>query len=245
MGRRDYINLLPKELLSDVFIRLPAKSLGQFVAISSLSGSATVAYVFMLKASQWKRVADPPFDLIKRVAGIFLEGSLHWLSEKSMIIWAYNIAEKEFSGVPLPIGVFDSNSVFPRLGVLKGCLCLFSNVINSVSELYVMKEYGVVGSWTKLSVVLSDVSHVASLNFRDDSSGFPEHGDSVLLVSNAKFSDLYDTEVLGLPNDFRVGMTFVESLVSPEKDGNKKTTETIPRPRQCRYDDMSGWLKAW
>ena len=165
-----------------------------------------------------------------------------------MIIGAYNIAEKEFSGVPLPIGVFDSSSVFPRLGVLKGCLCLFSNVINSVSELYLMKEYGVVESWIKLSVVLSDVSHVASLDLRDDSSGFPEYGQSVLLVSNAQFSKLYDTKVLGLPNDFRVGMTFVESLVSPKKDGKKKTrgkkSETILSQRQYRYD-MSGWLQAW
>ena len=34
MGRLDYINLLPKELLSEVFTRLPAKSLGQCKCVS-------------------------------------------------------------------------------------------------------------------------------------------------------------------------------------------------------------------
>lgn len=206
-------------------------------------------YVYMFKTKQWKKVGVSPYDHRNQryVAGIFLKGSIHWLIEGSKIIAAFNIANREFSAVPLPDGVFDINSEYPRLGVLRGCLCLFSNVINNISELYVMKEYGVVESWIKLSVLLADVAHVASLDLAEDSSILLDSGQSILLVSSAEKATFHNTKVLGLPNDFRVGMTFVESLVSPNKDGNKKMTgrkseTTIQRQHK---DDISGWLMAW
>ncbi|KAK1370724.1 F-box domain-containing protein [Heracleum sosnowskyi] len=205
-------------------------------------------YVYMLKTKQWKKVGFSPYDHKHQrcVSGIYFKGSLHWLIEKPSIIAAYDVGNKNFSGVPLPIGDFDSSSEFPRLGILKGCLCLFSNVINSISELYVMQEYGVVESWTKLSVLLTDVSHVASLDLLEDSSVLLKSGQSVLLVSSAEKSTIRNMKVLGLPNDFRVGMSFVESLVSPNKDGNKKIRRRKSETMTTRNrDDISGWLMAW
>lgn len=205
-------------------------------------------YIYMLKSKQWKKVGFCPYDYKHQrcVGGVFFKGCLHWLTEKSTIIAAYDIAKRKFSEVPLPVGIFDSSLEFPRVGVLKGCLCLFNDVINSISELYVMKEYGMVESWIKLSVVLADVSHVASLDLQEDRLDLLNSGQSVLLVSSAKKATVNNSKVLGLPNDFRVGMSFVESLVSPNKDGNKKIrgkkSERIPR--QYR-DDILGWLMAW
>ncbi|XP_074343579.1 F-box/kelch-repeat protein At3g06240-like [Apium graveolens] len=205
-------------------------------------------YIFMLKTKQWEKVGVSPYAYKhqRRVGGVVLKGCLHWLTEKSTIIAAYDIAKREFSGVPLPVGILDSSLEFLRLGVLKGCLCLFSNVINNISELFVMKEYGVVESWTKLSVVLADVSHVASLDLLEDRSDFVNSGQSVLLVSSAEKATVHNSKVLGLPNDFRVGMSFIESLVSPNEDGKKKIrakkSQTIAREYK---DDISGWLMAW
>lgn len=193
------------------------------------------AYVYMLQSNQWNKVGLFPYEHVSpydRVsvnvpirtpgaAGILVEGSLHWLAKNyndrnSCHISALNIANKEFFEVPPPKGVFDYITSCPRLGVLKGCLCLTTGVYNR-NELWVMKEYGVVESWVKMSVFLTEDSRIVSLDLQEDSLVMLEGGQFVLLVTNAKEVILQDLKVIGLPHDFRVGMTFIDTLVSPNK----------------------------
>ncbi|KAK1370725.1 F-box domain-containing protein [Heracleum sosnowskyi] len=209
------------------------------VAICYEFGSFST-YVYMLKTNQWNKVGFSPYEHVSPydhvnvqtrapgAAGIFLEGSLHWLAKKfddrnSCLISAFNIAKKEFSQVPPPKGVFDYITRCPRLGVLKGCLCLTTGVFNR-NELWVMREYGVVESWVKLSVFLTEDSSIVSLDFQEDGLFMLEGGRFVFLVSNAKEVILQDMKVIGLPQDFRLGMTFVDTLVSPNYIDYKKST---------------------
>ncbi|XP_074343917.1 F-box/kelch-repeat protein At3g06240-like [Apium graveolens] len=209
------------------------------VAICYESGSFC-AYVYMLKTNQWNKVGFSPYvhlcpyDHVNvplvtyGAAGIFVEGCLHWLAKKyndnnSCLIASFNLAKKEFSEVPPPKGVFDYMRRRPRLGVLKGCLCLITGVYNR-NELWVMKEYGVVESWVKMSVFLTEDSSIVSLDLQEDSLVMLEGGQFILLVSDAKEVILQDMKVIGLPHDFRVGMTYIDTLFSPNKIDYKKNT---------------------
>lgn len=203
------------------------------VAICYESGSFC-AYVYMLKTNQWNKVGFSPYDHVNvrirapGAAGILVEGSLHWLAKNyndrnSCLISAFNIAKKEFSEVPPPKGVFDYITRCPRLGVLKGCLCLTTGVYNR-NELWVMQKYGVAESWVKMSVFLTEDSSIFSLDLKEDGLFMSEGGQFVLLVSNGKEATLQDMNVTGLPHDFLVGMTFVDTLVSPNKIDYKNNT---------------------
>lgn len=192
----------------------------------SLKGEFCV-YVYMLKKNQWKKIGLSPYDHRVRnpatgipFAGIFVRGSLHWLAKNyddqdSWHISAFNIANEEFSEVSPPIGVKNLSVRHLRLGVLKGCLYLMA-VVKKRTELWVMKEYGVVESWIKLPFDLTRDSQIVSLDLPEDSLVVREAGKFFLRSSDAREEVI---EVLGLPDKsiYRVGMTFVDTLVSPNK----------------------------
>ena len=70
------------------------------------------------------------------VAGIFVGGCLHWLAksvdDSSWLISAFNIANKNFSQVP--VANETSNGGF-ELGLLKGYLCMIKKVNGVMSAL--------------------------------------------------------------------------------------------------------------
>ncbi|KAK1370730.1 F-box domain-containing protein [Heracleum sosnowskyi] len=185
-------------------------------------------FVYTLSTNQWKKVGFSPYDhkLHRPTSGTYVAGSLHWLAnnvnDSSLIIASFSIADKEFSEVPLPKGIANLSFKVLRLGDFKGCLCLFTSVFNGGTECWLMKEYGVVESWMKLSFFLTEASWVVSLHLQEDSLVLLEGGQFVLLVSTAIEVTLQRMTILGLPDDSRFGMTSVDSLVSPNsKNVNK------------------------
>ncbi|KAK1354931.1 hypothetical protein POM88_048187 [Heracleum sosnowskyi] len=206
------------------------------VAISTQSGSKKNAcvYVYMLKKNLWKMVGFSPYNHDVHwmpAAGIFVNGCLHWLTKKfndsSWLIAAYNIASEEFSEVALPNEVFHVLE-FVRLGILKGCLCLASS---STTEVWLMEEYGVVESWVKLPVVVTEVSRVVSLHLPEDRLLKLECDQFILLVSDANEVTMYTYSEDGFIDPNQFGMTCSDSLVSlnnkDEKKKNIRKTKTI------------------
>lgn len=104
----------------------------------------------------------------------------------------------------------------PRIGVFKSCLCLFDR-----TELWVMKEYGVVASWIKLLDVSSTHNyglifiHDLSLKMLEDSLVLLGSKESFLLVSEARELKWFNyMKFTGSEDSFQVVMTFVDSLIS-------------------------------
>lgn len=93
-------------------------------------------------------------------------------------------------------------------------------------------------SWTKISFSYSDLSFIwpkISFSYNDLSCTWPIHlfGDvKVLLAKDRNKVVVYkledetsrDTAVLGIPSWFRVGLTFVDSLVSPNSSNEIRGT---------------------
>ncbi|XP_059629554.1 F-box protein CPR1-like [Cornus florida] len=86
--------------------------------------------------------------------GEFASGALHWVvrpkpeSHKSRLITAFDLGDKEYRLVPQPD--YSVVNLHMNVVVLEGCLCLVCNYVSVHVDIWVMKEYGVKESWTKL-----------------------------------------------------------------------------------------------
>lgn len=180
-------------------------------------------YVYMLKKNYWDKVGLAPYNYKQSDggAGMFVGGCLHWLVKNVGSPWfisAFTIASKEFSQVAVP----DRAS---RLGVLKGCLCLINmDASMGISELWVMKEYGVLESWIKFSVNISKVNPQVPLHLQENNLVEMDNGKSFLVVTNAEEAKPHNCTKVGISQSItEAGMTYVESLVSPNnKEAHQK-----------------------
>lgn len=110
--------------------------------------------VYSLKSDSWVRGPDVPCPFVSfREDGVLVNSTLHWVheivlkDEKHYSIIGFCLGNNSFNEVPLPM--FEEQFINFRVGVLDGCLCLMVNDLD-FSDIWVMKEYGVVESWTRL-----------------------------------------------------------------------------------------------
>jgi len=102
----------------------------------------------------WKSIQECPFDAVStRQCGKFVSGTINWLTfidiyrQSARFIVSFDL-EKESCRKILPPddeGV-DTSNLF--LGVLRDFLCIISG-----NDVWIMKEYGIQESWTKLFIV--------------------------------------------------------------------------------------------
>jgi len=110
--------------------------------------------VHILGTYFWKSIQECPFDVVStRQCGKFVSGTINWLTfidiyrQSARFIVSFDL-EKESCRKILPPddeGV-DTSNLF--LGVLRDFLCIISG-----NDVWIMKEYGIQESWTKLFIV--------------------------------------------------------------------------------------------
>ncbi|XP_062015150.1 F-box protein CPR1-like [Rosa rugosa] len=107
------------------------------------------ALIFSSKPNIWKRIESPLFSKMA-YKGTLVNEALHWLSYRDRVIIAFDLAKEELRTMPLP----EHNNVenFGYLGAFGSCLCVYDEAyIKSGSvDLWVMRDYGVADSWTKM-----------------------------------------------------------------------------------------------
>ncbi|MCH99139.1 F-box protein [Trifolium medium] len=93
-----------------------------------------------------------------QLLGKYVSGTLNWVGYKGHIgsteyvILSFDMEKETYQEVLLPQNVGDDYVCRPLLYVLSNCLCVcFVNETNFV--VWLMKEYGVVDSWTKLTII--------------------------------------------------------------------------------------------
>lgn len=121
-------------------------------ASCSISSRSISFEVFNLKTGYWKMGQavhiniDNPDEI-----GIFSNGSIHWLvrhsggSDKREKVLSFDIKDEIFIETSLPDG-----GGFSFLGDMKGCLYAVCGGDGADVDVWVMKEYGVESSWTKV-----------------------------------------------------------------------------------------------
>lgn len=122
-------------------------------------------YLYSLKLNSWRRIENLPFrvSLGSFGDGALLNGALHWIAEKNeqngnkYCVLAFDLSSEEFRKMACPS--FPEEYFYSHnLKIINGSLCLI--ITNnypwngiSVVDLWVMEDYGVDESWTKLTSV--------------------------------------------------------------------------------------------
>ncbi|KAK4439432.1 F-box protein CPR1 [Sesamum alatum] len=110
--------------------------------------------IYSLKSNSWKRVSDYPHILPsgKRVWGVYLNDALHTVVKHCHhceSIMAFDLGTAEHHELPRP-DLTGENVGVASVEVMGGYLTALVPRNMNRSEIWVMKEYGVKESWTKL-----------------------------------------------------------------------------------------------
>ncbi|KAL3506372.1 hypothetical protein ACH5RR_031754 [Cinchona calisaya] len=199
------------------------KVVGIFCVFSGAAVSKTLVEVYSLKTDSWKRIEDFkggfPFDF-----GKYVNGKLHWATRNdfksrkhSWKIVSLDLGNETYGEVErLDYGEGVDHWSFDVLG---GCLSVLCNYKRIRADVWVMKEYGVRDSWTK----------VISIPYLDSPAEY-RYNRPICLLRNGEILLNYGSRlVLYNPrnntfkfsqiNNFQKVNMYVESLVSPNACG--------------------------
>ncbi|XP_060201764.1 F-box protein CPR1-like [Lycium barbarum] len=195
--------------------------------------------ILVLKSGSWRRIGKYPTG-VHRVRGFrdcgtddlpFVHGAFHWLgmlryptiiSQYHTII-SFNISNEVYGEIPLlerMLNRFRMQFIEHGVSVLRGMLCFYSTYSDTwegTFKLWVMKDYGIKESWTKLITIQeANLFHSAR----------PKHmfADGEVLMcckSSGRLSSVFRTS--GGPFGFwpqrttaKQGIVYTESLISPK-----------------------------
>ncbi|RZC54600.1 hypothetical protein C5167_013454 [Papaver somniferum] len=123
------------------------------------------ARVYTLGTDSWRVLDDIPyiFCLYGRANGVLLNGVLHWLvypdykdiNKLTRVILSFDVGGEKFGEIQLPKplwGVPEGGEDYykTRISLLDDKLCLSWNLGDGDVDVWVMNDYGVIESWTKL-----------------------------------------------------------------------------------------------
>ena len=165
-----------KKLLPNIISRNQLLTLGfayhsqkndyKILRIVCYNGCWPMAEVYTMSTDSWRKVVVPVDYLIRCQSNLsisdcfFFNGALHNVvnSVKHAFILSFDVNDETFCKIMLPQHYLDEfEQSFVRLSEFKGLLALFVFNIDWddfdwISHIWVMREYGVFESWTKICV---------------------------------------------------------------------------------------------
>ncbi|XP_057765030.1 F-box protein CPR1-like [Salvia miltiorrhiza] len=195
------------------------------------------AMIYGLKSNRWRRLEhfSYPLPFLRGHWRVHVNGALHTLVAESdnqftVKIMAFSVENEGHYVVAMPQGV-QIKGVDMSLDVIDGCLSLVCAYRSRV-VIWVMKDYGVKESWTKLLSISPPA--IEQGDFLKPLV-YSREGDKILLNCSDKKLVWYDLSLRTVENVLVDGMPFVfyaepcvETLVSPngsttvEKHGQEK-----------------------
>ncbi|KAI3725846.1 hypothetical protein L1987_65642 [Smallanthus sonchifolius] len=163
----------------------------------------TYVSVYSLHNNSWRKLPSYPYDLagFHVVSGVLVNQNFHWLASirprNSSSIVAFSFATEEFNEIKLPDSIENEEAeCYFDMAVLGGKLALYlSN--GEDYDLWVMEEYGVGESWTRVCV---ETGPVRPLCFVEGSDRDILLGDEVrVLVYNLDEKICRNVRIVGGP----------------------------------------------
>ncbi|XP_019175214.1 PREDICTED: F-box/kelch-repeat protein At3g23880-like isoform X2 [Ipomoea nil] len=175
-----------------------------------------IVKAYSLRANSWTMMSGFSSAYIYGKCGVFLNGAIHWeiRDTDSWDIVALDLGTERYRTMALPRA--ENGKFYWTLGVSRGCLLACCFYYPKRTHLWVMKEYGVAESWTKVvSFTLSD-HHRGYITVLHMS----ENGEEVLLklgtqlaVYNSRNGSFKHVECVASPRTIEVqSATYDESL---------------------------------
>ncbi|MCD7466557.1 hypothetical protein HAX54_003371 [Datura stramonium] len=121
-----------------------------------------VVNVYSLKANSWSTIQGFSSGSLNGKLGVFANGALHWEARQSHCssgfweIVTLDLAVMRYGKIALP-SYEDDGGIYWTLGVSRGYLVACCNYEPNSADMWMMKEYGVEKSWTKLVTISSPV----------------------------------------------------------------------------------------
>jgi F-box interacting protein len=117
--------------------------------------------VYSLSTHSWTRVEEEwPKESHPYSSSASLNGAFHWLVTLSGLpitssaLLAFDLATKKFREYTILVQL-DEDSVVGFV-VLRGCICICTNVYVTLKDVWVIKEYGLDNTWTRLYTIMLD-----------------------------------------------------------------------------------------
>ncbi|WMV48254.1 hypothetical protein MTR67_041639 [Solanum verrucosum] len=109
--------------------------------------------MYSLKSDSWRCVDDCPRMAQFNVSGKFVHGKLHWVCDRyrDPNIISIDLADEKWGEMDQPCD--DVGEIALRVGVLGSDLSVLCNCNMLLVDVWVMKEYGVKESWTKMFTI--------------------------------------------------------------------------------------------
>ncbi|KAL3506371.1 hypothetical protein ACH5RR_031753 [Cinchona calisaya] len=114
-------------------------------------------HVYSLKRNSWRRIGDFNKGVPSDQWGHFSNGNLHWIVNRDKIV-SFDMAKETFGEVQLP--KFEEETTDWSLEVVSGTLALYQYFRRYRVDVWIMKEYGVGDSWTRVVFI----SHSNDIN---------------------------------------------------------------------------------
>lgn len=190
--------------------------------------------VYSLATDQWNIVtALPPFTLCDSDGSdllAFVNGAVHCVARKKTkkksinFVSAFDLGDNAFSEIAMPPRVGE-NSAHLSISVYRNCLALIQgehSIISILSlNLWMMKEYAVVSSWTKVLTFDNQGDYIPRV------IGFKNSGEVLLAMKTGHFiSEYFDTQkvkILQISGNHTIVDSYVESLVLLDKPNRAVT----------------------
>ncbi|KAF6145089.1 hypothetical protein GIB67_013440 [Kingdonia uniflora] len=180
------------------------------------------AKVYTLGRDSWKilvRQSNSLYEVSSYNGVVQLNGAIHWMGayhyhpypypipeldyEINLII-SFNLESEELQEIPCPSSLEFENNYF-SMCVLEGCLSMFYDDYGDHVEMWVMKDYGVMESWTKLfSIEVPPRSKYTTVLY------IPNDGNT-LISNDHRFRPF---SVTGVRSRFKESCTHIETLLS-------------------------------
>ena len=191
----------------------------------------TNVHVWTLGNNYWRRIqAFPRGFLPTGDSGKFVNGTLNWvansLTASTWDIVSLDLANESYGQILQPD--YENVQIQQSLGVLRDCICILCDYCTH-SDVWIMKEYGVKESWTKLLTI----SYSANLGTYPSSMPLciSDHGEVLLELLSyplniPHFLELaiynpgdstFQQPVIQNLNRWLPAQVYVESLISPTK----------------------------
>ncbi|XP_027089124.1 F-box protein CPR1-like isoform X2 [Coffea arabica] len=201
------------------------------------------AKLYSSKSDKWRKIKNFPYQLpYKRAWGAHLNGVLHTgvrtgdLGYFDSSIWAFDVRTEQHYTLPKPD--FTGTDLEFTVEVLGGCLCLVRPRKRYRTDVWIMKEYGVKESWTKLLTIAPPLVEryitIGPLAYsRNGEEVLLNHDDKQLIWYDLRRKTVRNVSVDGLPFVFYAEVC-VASLIQPDVSGEGDETEELRQQEKSR-----------
>ncbi|XP_026383333.1 F-box/kelch-repeat protein At3g06240-like [Papaver somniferum] len=175
--------------------------------------------VYTLGSNSWDSIRTVPYRFYGG-SGVLISGALHWLGARrgnpsSDLVISFEINSEKFNELQLPKEPLEDNCRwFSAVGVLEGCLCVLALDKNtgSPAEVWVMRDYGVRESWTKITTVTGGTVEYPLMSLKNDKILFWSF-QGIPVLHDRKDGSSSHLNVCS-PVDYTSALNYFETLVS-------------------------------